>query len=197
MNEKTGHPDMSNVGAMRIQFVDFHWERPPKVSLVFDVTLRNEQTGPRWFLLPDQLDLSPQLSIGPIEAVEVYKLEQGTGRVIVGHFRGSGGFYAVFLCGNAEATLRRFPIPMWSSPPEFVVIEAVITNRLMIAGEPAELWFEMDPVSDTLADVQAGVLAEQKRVIAGKSASGPDELPVALAEDERIRINIPLPEAVS
>ena len=156
--------------------------------------LRNERKEPRWFLLPDQLDLAPQLVIGPVEAVDVYKLEEGTGRVTVGHFRGSGSFYAIYLPGYAEATLRRFPMQMWSSPPESIIVEAVMTSRFLIAGEPGESWFEIDPLSNIHADVQASILAEQKKVIAGKSAPGPDELPVIIAEDERMRIKIPLSE---
>jgi hypothetical protein len=192
MNHETENHDLRRLGAMKFRFVESYLERPPKVRLLFDVMLRNEQPAPFWFLLPDQLECLPQWAIGPVEGVEVYRLEGEAGQIIIGHFRGTGGFYALRLPGNAEVMLRRFPIPMWSPPPESIVIETLTTSHLLIAGEPAENWFEMDPMSDTHADVQADALAEQKKIIAGKSAPGPDELPVTVLDDEHMEILIPL-----
>src|SRR5689334_20164913 len=41
--------------AMEIKFRGMRFGRPPLVYLSFDVILRNDENGPRWFLLPSNL----------------------------------------------------------------------------------------------------------------------------------------------
>src|SRR5690242_8296319 len=41
--------------AMEIKFRAMRFGRPPLVYLSFDIILRNDQNGPRWFLLPSNL----------------------------------------------------------------------------------------------------------------------------------------------
>src|SRR5260370_5046154 len=79
-----------------IMFREMHLGKPPLVELYFDVVLRNDRSEPRWFLLPSNLDPeSPAIGAkGGVDGVEAFA-PHGTGRVIMGHFLGTGGFYAL------------------------------------------------------------------------------------------------------
>src|SRR5205807_5393294 len=111
---------------------------PPLAELYFDVTLRNDRTAPRWFLLPSNLG-SGMAAIGKkgVDTLEVFA-PQGQGRVIVGHFLGTGGFHALLLPPRAEVRLRLFPISDWGDPPANLEIEIVMARQLTIGGESVE-----------------------------------------------------------
>src|SRR5260370_36977562 len=90
-----------------IMFREMHLGKPPLVELYFDVVLRNDRSGPRWFLLPSNLD--PESAAigtkGGVDGVEVFA-PHGAGRVIIGHFLGTGGVTAPLLAARAPMRFR-------------------------------------------------------------------------------------------
>src|SRR5438132_662426 len=107
-----------------IKFREMHFRKPPLVELVFDVLLRNDRAQPRWFLLPSNLGPG-HASIGEkggVDALEVFA-PRGSGRVVIGHFLGTGGFQALLLPAHAEIHLRALPISYWGDVPDRLQIE--------------------------------------------------------------------------
>ena len=148
-------------GPAEIKFLGMHLRKPPLAELNFDVVLRNDQTGPRWFLLPSNLGpgTSAPLTKGGVDTVEVFA-PRGSGRVIVGHFLGTGGFYALLLPARAEVRLRMFPISYWGDVPDHLQVEVVTAKRLTIGGELAADWFKTNPKCSTTADIAESVLSQ-------------------------------------
>ena len=99
-----------------IRFRELRMRKPPLVELYFDVVLRNDRAEPRWFLVPSNLGpgTSALLTKGGVDGVEVFG-PRGKGRVVIGHFLGTGGFYALLLPARAEVRLQMFPISYWGT----------------------------------------------------------------------------------
>src|SRR5437667_7037549 len=128
--------------AAEIEFREMRRRQPPLAELYFDIRLRNDGAAARWFLLPSNLG-SSNTSIGAkggIDTLEVFA-PRGQGRVIIGHFLGTGGFQALLLPPRAEVRLRRLKISYWADPLYRLQREVVIAWSLTIGGEPAEKWF--------------------------------------------------------
>src|ERR1700730_17082211 len=119
--------------AAEIKFREMRLRKPPLVELYFDVLLRNNQAEPRWFLLPSNLssESAPAGAKGGVDGVEVFA-PHGKGRVIIGHFLGTGGFQALLLPAHAEVRLRMFPISYWGDLPDRIQVDVVAAKRLMI-----------------------------------------------------------------
>src|SRR5258707_10212096 len=124
-----------------IKFLGMHLRKPPLAELNFDIVLRNDHTGPRWFLLPSNLGpgTSALLTKGGVDTVEVFE-PRGTGRVIVGHFLGTGGFYALLLPARSEVRLQMFPISYWGNPPDQLHVEGFTAKSPPIGGCPGAAW---------------------------------------------------------
>ncbi|MDA8403514.1 MAG: hypothetical protein M0Z56_04855 [Desulfobacteraceae bacterium] len=191
MNDTVKRSIASTDGSISVSFIGIHRDRPPKATLFFDVTMTNATAEPRWFFLPDKFTTPPRAFPGVVEAVDVYRLE-GQGSAVVGHVKGTNGFHALCLPMDASVTLRRFPVSIWSPPPDTIFFNTVTARGLMINGEPGENWFEVNHVSDQKADVHADVLAEQKRVIAGRSISDNREVPVTIHDSTLTSLEIHL-----
>src|SRR5260370_25967184 len=93
-------------------FREMQFGKPPLVELYFDVVLRNDRSEPRWFLLPSNLD--PESAAigtkGGVDGVEVFA-PHGAGRVIIGHFLGTGGVEPPLFAAPAHVRVPNFP---WS-----------------------------------------------------------------------------------
>jgi len=116
--------------AAEIEFREMRLRKPPLAELYFDIRLRNDGAAARWFLLPSNLLGSATTSIGEkggVDTLEVFA-PRGRGRVIIGHFLGTGGFQALRLPPHAEVRLRRFPISYWGEPPAHLRIEVAIAK---------------------------------------------------------------------
>ncbi|HMH44306.1 MAG TPA: hypothetical protein VK557_12530 [Pyrinomonadaceae bacterium] len=110
--------------AAEIEFREIQLRKPPLAELYFDVRLHNDRTVPRWFLLPRNLG-AETTSIGEkggVDTLEVFA-PHGKGRVIIGHFLGTGGFQALLLPPHGELRLRRFAISYWGDPTDHLRIE--------------------------------------------------------------------------
>ena len=161
--------------------------RPPLKYLSFDVTLRNLQSEPRWFLLPDNLsDHAPTDRKSSVYGVEVFAPE-GQGRVTIGRFRGTGSFQALLLPPSAEIKLHSLPIEFWGEPAGSITLEVVIARGFTVGSEPARKWFDSDPVCDVRADVSED---PGRRTILLSSRKMPEykEVPVVLEGEITVKV---------
>jgi hypothetical protein len=181
----------SGLPVVEMKFLEKRYERPPKVVLLFDVTLHNNRSEPRWFLLPDNIfPSSGGVRNGGVNGVEVFALS-GKGQVTISRFQGTGGFQALLLPAGAQVTLRRFPVAVWEKLPEgSLAIEVVVAHQLTVGGEATARWFDADPMSDTQADVSA----DHRRMLSSKYTANFKEVPVSLVFDQRIKLQVNLVE---
>ena len=178
--------------AAEIKFREMHLGKPPLVNLFFDDMLRNDHTEPRWFLLPGNLGPGTA-SIGDkggVDTLEVFA-PRGKGRVLIGHFLGTGGFNALLLPPGAGVRLRLFPISFWGDLPDHLQIEVVIARRLMIGGEEGEAWFGIDPASDVKADI-AESAETPARILRSRHGPGNKEVAAVIEEDRRLQLQVSL-----
>jgi hypothetical protein len=178
--------------AAEIMFRDMHLGKPPLVELYFDVVLRNDRSESRWFLLPSNLD--PESAAigakGGVDGVEVFA-PHGTGRVIIGHFLGRGGFNALRLPARAQVRMRMFPISYWGDLPDHLQIEVVAAKHLTIGGELAESWFGVNPMSRARADIAESSL-NPRRVLRAKHTPDNREAPTLIEADRRFEVTVQL-----
>ena len=174
--------------AAQIKFREMRLRKPPLAELYFDVVLRNTRAEPRWFLLPSHLGPGiPSLGTkGGVDGVEVFG-PRGKGRVILGHFLGTGGFYALRLPAHAVVRLRMFPISYWGDVPDHLQVEVVTAKRLTIGGEPAAAWFGLNPMCSVRADTAEEALS-QKRML--RSRHTPDRREVATRGEGESRLKL-------
>ena len=178
--------------AAEIEFREMRLRKPPLAELYFDVRLRNDAAAARWFLLPSNLG-SATASIGAkggVDTLEVFA-PRGQGRVIIGHFLGTGGFQALLLPPHAEVRLRLFPISYWGETPEHLRIEVVIARTFSIGGERAEKWFGSQPLSSVKADITENARSISRMF---RSKHTPDNKEVAprIEDDRRLQLTVSL-----
>jgi len=174
-----------------ITFREMRLRKPPLAELYFDITLHNYQTGPRWVLLPSNLPgTSALLTKGGVDTVEVFE-PRGRGRVIVGHFLGTGGFYALLLPARAEVRLQMFPISYWGNPPDQLQLEVLTAKGLTIGGETAEAWFGLDPTSSARAAIAESVLS-QTRMVGSRHSPDRKEVKAMSKEEKRFKLEVSL-----
>jgi len=168
------------------------YRTPPLVELVFDVVLRNDRAQPRWFLIPS--NLNPQKtgipSSGGVDALEVFA-PTGKGRVVLGHFLGTGGFQALLLPAHAEIHLRALPISYWGDVPDDLGVEIIVARRLMINGEPARKWFQVNPMCSTSADITEAI-SGRTRMLHSRHTSDNKEVTTVIDEDRRLNLPVSL-----
>jgi hypothetical protein len=190
---ETTLPPFSSRPPVEIKFREMHFGKPPLVYLYFDVTLRNHRPEPRWFLLPNNLPESATGSVrGGVNGVEVFA-PHGEGRVVLGHFLGTGGFQALLLPSGAEVRLRLFPISFWGDLPARLQVEVVLAKRLRIGDEDAGAWFGVNPVSSIKADI-AESPEHWTRSISSRSTPDNKEVATLIEEDRRIKLQVSLGE---
>jgi hypothetical protein len=173
-----------------ITFREMRLRKPPLAELIFDVVLRNARAEARWFLLPSNLGpgTSALLTKGGVDTVEVFA-PRGNGRVILGHFLGTGGFHALLLPAHAEIRLRMFPISYWGDVPDQLQVEVVTAKRLVIGGEPAAAWFKNNPTSSAGADVVESALS-QTRMISSRHTPDGKEVAARSEEENRFKVDV-------
>lgn len=185
---------LSSRPPVEMKFRQMRFGKPPLVYLSLDTVLRNSRTEPRWFLLPSNLDAAaaPLAAKGGIDKVEVFA-PRGEGRVLVGHFFGTGGFRALLLPAGAEVRLRLFPISFWGELPDRLRVEVVIAKRLQIGGEDAEAWFKVNPTSSLKADIAERV-DDWTRSVSSRSTPDGREVATFIEEDSRFDVQVSLNE---
>lgn len=175
-----------------ITFREMRLRKPPLAELYFDITLHNYQAGPRWVLLPSNLGsgTSALLAKGGVDTVEVFA-PRGSGRVIVGHFLGTGGFYALLLPTRAEVRLQMFPISYWGDPPAQLQVEVVTAQSLTISGEPAAAWFGLNPTCSARAAIAESVLSPA-RMIGSRHSPDRKEVKTLRGGESRFKLEVSL-----
>ena len=176
--------------AMEIKFRAMRFGRPPLVYLSFDVILRNDANGPRWFLLPSNLG-SGHGAIGEkggVDTLEVFT-PRGKGHIVVGRFLGTGGFNALLLPARAELRLRLFPISYWGDPPASLQIETVIAKNLTIGVDKAESWFGKSPLTSVKADITEDA-ENPMRVRTARRTKDNKEVAPVIEEDRRLTVDV-------
>jgi len=178
--------------AAEIEFREMRRRKPPLAELYFDIRLRNDGAAARWFLLPSNLgSANPSIGAkGGIDTLEVFA-PRGQGRVIIGHFLGTGGFQALLLPPRAEVRLRLFPISYWGEPPDPLRIEVVIAKTFSIGGESAEKWFGSQPLSSVKADITENAKSTS-RMLRSKSTPDNKEVAARIEEDRRLQLMVSL-----
>ena len=171
-----------------MRFVNLKFGKPPLTELYFDVVLRNNRAGPRWFLLPRNLspDNTPLATKGGVDVLEVFA-PKGKGRVIIGEFLGTGGFQALLLPPGAEVRLRGLKISFWGDLPDSLQVEIVVAKSLLIGGERASNWFGLDPASSTRADISEWA-PDAGRHVRTKRTRDNKEVPTRIEEDRRLQV---------
>lgn len=181
---------ISSRAPAEIKFRELRMRKPPLVELYFDVVLRNDRAEQSWFLLPSNLGpgTSALLTKGGVDGVEVFA-PPGKGRVVIGHFLGTGGFYALLLPARAEVRLRMFPISYWGDLPDRLQVEVVIATRLTLGGESAAAWFGLNPISSARADVRESVLS-QNRMVRARHTPDRKEVVTLIEKESRLKVEV-------
>jgi hypothetical protein len=174
--------------AAEIKFIELQFAKPPLVKLYFDVLLRNDRSGPRWFLLPGNLgpNQSPIGGKGGIDGVQVVE-PQGKGYVVIGQFFGTGGFRALLLPAGAEVRLRRFPISFWGELSDKIEFEMVVAKEFKIEDRTANMWFGANSVCSDGADVEV-TPSNKVKSRGSKHTTDNKESQPTIEEDERIKL---------
>jgi hypothetical protein len=171
--------------------------RPPKVELRFDVTLRNDEPGARWAILPDRF--SRPLGDGAarrVYSIDVYELT-GNGRAVAAHFLGERGFFALLLPASSEVVLRGLPIAYWGELPDSVELELAFADELLVEGCPAQKRLRIDPLCEPWAHVDAEPLANQAAVVETVAPEADGALSAAWTAGRETRQRIELEEGAA
>ncbi|MDZ8139030.1 MAG: hypothetical protein RM049_27750 [Nostoc sp. DedQUE04] len=180
----------SNQSVVEMKYVGLHRQKPPQITLMFDMTLWNNRSAPRWFILPYSLSPGVKYEKSGVYGASIFGFE-GKGKVIVGRFHGTGSFQALFLPAGAIIKLRNFPIEYWGElPKDSLPIEVITATSLNIGSQTARAWFGQDPTSDKSADVTQ----QQLQILSSKYTTDGHELPVSIVEERHLKLNISLPQ---
>ena len=182
--------------AAEIKFREMHFRKPPLVELIFDVVLRNDRAQPRWFLLPSHVypDKPGIPEKGGVDTLEVFA-PHGKGRVIIGHFLGTGGFQALLLPAHAEIHLRGLPIEYWGDVPDTVSVEVIVAKRLTIGGQSAKAWFRANPMCGAKADAET--ISGRTRMLSSHHTRDNKEVSTHIDEDQRFELQVRLKATAS
>jgi len=171
--------------------------RPPKVELRFDVTLRNDEPGARWAILPDRF--SRPLGDGAarrVYSIDVYELT-GNGRAVAAHFLGERGFFALLLPASSEIVLRGLPIAYWGELPDSVELELAFADELLVEGCPAQERLRIDPLCEPGAHVDAEPLANQAAVVEAVAPEADGALSAAWTAGRETRQRVELEQGAA
>ncbi len=178
----------SNQNAIEMRYMGLHRQKPPQITLIFDMTLRNERSVPRWFIIPYSLSPGVKYEKSGVYGVSIFGFE-GKGKVIVSRFHGTGNFQALLLPASATIKLRNFTIEYWGElPKDSLPIEVVTATNLTIGSQTARAWLGRDPTSDKRADVTQ----QHLQILSSKYTSDDRELPVSIVEERRFKLNVNL-----
>lgn len=163
--------------------------KPPLMTVQVDVTLRNTEKTPRWFVFPGRLPATPDSGSNGVTGVEVYDVS-GEGRAILGKFLGTAGFQAILVAAGGEVSIAKLGIPVWHAKPGPLSFEVIVANEITVGGLPAAKWFgAASPVSDGRA---SGDASKAKRA-GSKMTEDRSEVPVVYSEERRITLDVVVP----
>lgn len=165
--------------------------KPPSATLLLDVTLRNAEKTPRWFVFPSTLPASDDAAEGGVIGVEALDASD-KGHLVIGKFLGSAAFQAVLVPAGGEVTITRLGIQTWKGPAIKgpVTFEVLIAKEITVGGEPAAAWFATTvPASDARASGDAS----KAKYAPSRKTEDRSEVKVVFDEDRRIPLEIAVP----
>jgi hypothetical protein len=176
---------MTDNKAVELSLVGEQPGKPPRVNMLFDVTLRNTAAEARWFVLPSLLTVSWQPPSGGVHTLQIYDVT-GKGRAVLGSFIGNGGFHALLVPAGGTLTVHELPISLWEEkqPEGPVPVEVIIAKSITLGGETIESWFPSDPTSDSDADVR------DRKMTASKKQPNLSEAAVVIDEESRHKFEV-------
>jgi hypothetical protein len=182
---------VANAPAVEATFAGKRPARPPLLNVDVDVTLRNADSSPRWFVLPTYLPESKE-DRGGVDGVELHEMS-GSGRAVVGKFLGTGGFQAVLLAPGAEVKITKLTVGVWQQGGPLkgaLPIEVVIAKDLTVGGEPAEKWFGTVAAA---SDKQVSGDFSKSRISGSKTTDDHGEVPVVFGGERRVTVDVTVP----
>ena len=125
--------------------------RPPILTLLVDVQLKNDDKVARWALVPSKLPVDS----GGIDKLEQLTATAGSTSIAVGRFLGTGGRYAIRLAPGARVTLRKLPIAWWrdDAKAKEVAFDVQLATDVKLGGAAMASWFASDPTVGGAVDV--------------------------------------------
>ena len=168
--------------------------KPPLARQVFDVTLTNPATAPRWLILPSTFPYTGREDPAPggreIE-VQAYRLSSKPRVVIVEGV--SAHFLALRLPGGGTVTLRGLAIESWwNEQPDAVTLEVLVARQITVGGTPLAELVSEDPTSAAHADVDARFDAGHPGALPFWHPKAETGAPVTFDVESRGRVRVPL-----
>jgi hypothetical protein len=174
-------------GSVAVTLTGYTPGKPPLSWLTVDVTLRNDELTPCWFLVPVSVATSWPEGGDAIDRVQAFTLG-GSRRVVLGRLDGLREWHALRLPGAGEVRVRELPLIAFDEAPPFS-LEVVGTGALSLAGRPAQEVFPGgDPTCAALADVTA---AQRTELGSWRADGGP--APLTALTPRRYNVTLPLP----
>ncbi len=162
--------------------------KPPLSWLEVDVTLRNDELAPRWFLVPVSVSTTWPEGGDGIDRVQAFALS-GSGRVVLGRLDGLHEWHALRLPAAGELRIRNLQLIAFDEDPPFS-LEVVGTGALSLAGRPAEEVFPGgDPICDPHADASA---ARRTALGTWRADGGPAGLSAAAPRRCHLTLRLPV-----
>jgi hypothetical protein len=156
---------------------------PPLAICQLDLTLRNTSSGSRWFVLPWTLPAAKGtvgVSTGTVSQTG------GPGRIIVGNFRGSKSFHAIYLPAGAQVTLHKFPLETVGRP-DTVDYKVIVATAIKLGDDDVTKWFGgTDPLSDASVDT---LFQGAKQLSSYKTSDG-NEVPITITQDHVVDVTL-------
>jgi hypothetical protein len=172
--------------SVSISLVGIKPGRPPVDRLIVDVQLRNDDSAPRWVLIPSKLPLGT----GGIDKLEQLTAPAGTATVAVGRFLGSGGRYGLLLAPGARVTLRKLEVSWWrENNQKEAAFDVQIASAVKLGDETMTSWFDKDPTITGAAEIDM----EAAKHTASHRAKDDAEVPLAATGATSSTVNVKAP----
>ena len=168
--------------SVEAKLIEKNYGKPPLMVLKLELTLKNGDDEPRWFLVPRKLPAGIEKGVNGVEV----RAFEGKGRAVVGRFTGTAGFHALLLPAKAEVTLRGLTLDYWGKLPDTIHFEVRVARDVLVGGEPARAWFAADPTSDVSVD------AEKEKGVSVKRTPDAKEVPVSAVDARAIPVELRL-----
>jgi hypothetical protein len=162
--------------------------RPPTEKLLVDVQLKNDDSAPRWVLIPSTL---PVDSGGGVDKLEQLTANAGGSPVAVGRFLGRAGMYALKLAPGARVTLRKLEVSWWreDAKQKQAAFDVRLASDVKLGDQPITAWFDKDPAISGATDVD---MQSAKHTRSFKSPTG-DEVDVGAESATSARVELTAP----
>jgi hypothetical protein len=131
--------------------------KAPVATYLFDITLKNPATAPRWIVFPARFPVEGKETPAPGKGSAISlsaDLLAGTGRVAMVHAEGTGGFRAMLLPAGATVALRQVPVvAAWTSSHKTAKVDFILAREVRLDGEPIAKLLKGNLLGETDSDV--------------------------------------------